>query len=106
MPAPAANHEISNIPQLLSPTLPDHDGNPDLPQLLSPTLPPAIEGFLATETTARSQLDGSIHHYRTEPVRSILATAGAETSWPSKERLGHKPHLDDPRKRSASQTSP
>jgi len=53
MPAPAVNHEMPKIPQLLSPTLPDHDGNPDLPQLLSPTLPPAIEGFLAAETTPR-----------------------------------------------------
>lgn len=105
MPAPAANHEVPNIPQLLSPTLPDQDGNPDLPQLLSPTLPPAIEGFLATETTPRSQLDGSIDHYRTEPVRSFLATAGLETSLHSKKSPGHKPHVDEHRNHSDSQTS-
>jgi hypothetical protein len=105
MPAPAVNHEIPKIPQLLSPTLPNHDGNPDLPQLLSPTLPPAIEGFLAAETTPRSQLDGTIDHYRSEPVRSILATAGLETSLHPKKSPGHKPHVDEQRNHSDSQTS-
>jgi hypothetical protein len=105
MPAPAAAHERQNIPRLLSPTLPDNDGTSDIPQILSPSLPSAIEDFLATETTPKPQLDGSIDHYRTDPVRSILATAGLETSLHPKKSPGLKAQVGEHRNRSDSQMS-
>jgi hypothetical protein len=103
--APSANHEKQNIPQLLSPTLPDNDVISDIPQILSPSLPPAIEDFLATESTPKPQLDGSADHHRTDPVRSILATAGLESSSHHKRSPGLKPQVDDQQNRSDSQVS-
>jgi hypothetical protein len=105
MAAPASTHEKKNIPQLLSPTLPGNDANTDIPHILSPSLPPAIEDFLATESVSRPQLDGSMDHYRTEPVRSILATAGLETSLHPKKSPGLKPQVEEKRNRSDSQVS-
>ena len=105
MPAPSVEDAPQNIPRLLSPTLPDNGGTSDVPQLLSPTLPSAVEDFLATETTPRPQLDGTIDHYRTDPVRSILATAGLETSSQPKKSPGLKVHGEEQRNSSDSQLS-
>ena len=105
MPAPAVNHEPQHIPRLLSPTLPEHGGTSDIPHLLSPRLPPAIEEVLATDTTPRPQLDGSIDQYRTDPVRSILATAGLETASQLKKSPGLKAQVGEQRNRSDSQLS-
>jgi hypothetical protein len=105
IPGPSAHHEKQNIPQLLSPTLPDNDVINDIPQILSPSLPPAIEDFLATESTPKPQLDGSVDHHRTDPVRFILATAGLETPSHPKRSPGPKPQVEDQRHRSDSQVS-
>lgn len=103
IPAPTANHETQSIPRLLSPTLPDSP--PNIPPILSPTLPPAIEDFLVTETTPRPQLDSGMDHQRTDPVRSILATAGLETSVHPKKSPGQRAQVEEQRIRSDSQMS-
>jgi hypothetical protein len=104
MSAPAASRENQNIPRLLSPTLPESDAAPDIPQILSPSLPAAIEDFLSADQ-ARPPLDGSIDQYRTDPVRSILATAGLETSLHPKKSPGLKAQVEEHRHRSDSYLS-
>ena len=78
-PAPKAPQEVKTVPALLSPTLPPKEKAPDIPRLISPTLPPSIEAFLANETE-KHQIDGSSDPPRADPVRSILAAAGLDSS--------------------------
>ena len=66
------------LPGLLSPSLPSPEKEKKLPELVSPTLPPSIAAFLSTPPSAT--LEASTSHHRTDSVRSILASAGMETS--------------------------
>lgn len=64
----------SNVPGLLSPTLPSQSKEKNIPRLVSPTLPASIAEYLSTPNS--HELEALIDHHRTEPVRSILASAG------------------------------
>ena len=75
-PKPEPQASPMKMPKLLSPTLPSPEKEIGMPQLLSPLLPPSLAKELST-TPNTSSLASPVSGQpkRSDPVRSILATA-------------------------------
>ncbi|KIW92466.1 uncharacterized protein Z519_06313 [Cladophialophora bantiana CBS 173.52] len=79
------------MPRLLSPTLPSPEKENGLPQLLSPVLPPSLAKALSTPpNTASIGSPASGVPKRSDPVRSILASADLDSDAPG-DRSGLGP---------------
>ena len=76
---PAAAKPVHRLPGLSSPTLPASAKSKAIPPLISPSLPKPIKDYLATANSTSSK-DMNGDQRRSEPVRSILASAGLGTS--------------------------
>ena len=76
---PAVAKPASRLPGLTSPTLPASTKSKALPPLLSSSLPKPIKDYLASTNGANGK-DVNGDQRRSEPVRSILASAGLGTS--------------------------